>query len=138
MPGAPAPSALPLPALTLSAPKQLLRAGDPLFVRARCSAACDLRAVTRTRDPVFDEPLGYGAAELTRAGTARSRVLSWAGDTLVPDRPGGPTIIVTATAPGGTTPVIRRPGGGCAARAGRVAASARSTCVSSARARASS
>ena len=107
-PGAPAPPALPLPALTLSARAQSVRAGDPLFIRARCSAACDLRAVTRARDRVWEGPAGSGSAELGRAGTARIRLVSWSGDTLVPDHGGRPTIVVTATAPGGTTPVVRR------------------------------
>lgn len=108
VPGAPAPPAAPLPELTLSARTQRLRAEDPLFVRARCSAACDLRAVTRTREPLFDVPAGYGATELTGPGTARLRILSPTGDTLVPEHEGDLTVIVTATAPGGTTPVIER------------------------------
>lgn len=107
-PGAPAPVPAPLPALSLSAPAQRLRAGDALVVDARCSAACDLRAVTRARDRRFGGPAGLGAAQLAGPGTARIRLKSWRDDSLVPDHGGRPTVIVTATAPGGTTPVVRR------------------------------
>ena len=90
----PAPAA-PVPQLTVSASPQRIHLEDKVVVRARCSAACDLRAVSAPPHEAF------AAAGLTGPGTATLR-LAASGDRPLAARDGAPlSVLVRATAPGG-------------------------------------
>ena len=98
---------VPPPAVTLGARSQRVRHDEPVLVTARCSAACDLRAVAGL-DRALGEPAGVGFAQLDAAGTARIKLRPSAEGGIVPPRGGPVRVTVHATAPGGREATVAR------------------------------
>ena len=112
----------PAPAIRATARRQTLYHREPLLVRVRCAAACDVRAVIAPRRdpdlPELEEPraaVGVGGRDAAGLVTVRVKPASYMH--VAP--PGGGTVpvVVRATAPAGTAtsrttlrvPVRRRP-----------------------------
>jgi hypothetical protein len=104
------PAAPPPPAVTLTAAPQRLFHGDPLMVRARCAAACDLRATIAPRpsrgEADYDDggppAAAVGTGGRRSAGPVRLRVEPWFSNHIAPFHGRSVRVVVRASAPGGT------------------------------------